>query len=308
MTRLTHSKGGFVRSLQMSSASVFAFVEGRLDRAFFDRLFGQVCVPRGLRHQVIAMKELPGAAGGKSMLLSTFQAFRRQGLLMSVAFGKRMACIFLADKDADDYSRRKLRSPHLIYSPSYDLEGHLFTCGNLQRALADSCGITLQQAQYLIPNPETWLANAAETWKDWISLCLISQHWRVNCGCTFDRVSAINVDPFAPPNALQLENFKSALTAELNVTRDRFEQTYSITYRRVEASLNAGNPMKYFKGKWLSHLMQKFLEAKPRPADANFNGVGERLGVTLVAQVAVHANCTCCGPYTAEVSALVAHL
>lgn len=308
MTRLTHSQGGFVRSLQMSSASVFAFVEGRLDRPFFDRLFGQVCGSRGLKHQVIAMKELPGATGGKSMLLSTFRTFRRQGLLKSVAFGKRMACIFLADKDADDYSRRKLRSAHLIYSPSYDLEGHLFTCGDVQRALADSCGITLKQAQHLIPNPATWLINAAEMWKDWISLCLISQHWQVNCGCTFDRVSAINVDPLAPPNAAQLEHFKTTLAAALKVTRHQFEQIYSMTCRRVEASLHAGKPMKYFKGKWLSYLMQKFLESKPRPADADFNGVGERLGVTLVAQVAVHANCKCCGPYAAEVNTLVAHL
>jgi hypothetical protein len=292
----------------MSSTSLFAFVEGRLDRPFFDRIFAEVGGSRGLKHQVIAMKELPGATGGKSVLLSTFQTFRRQGILKSVAFGKSMVCIFLADKDADDYSRRKLRSAHLIYSPSYDLEGHLFTCGNLQRALADSCGITLQQARNLIPSPEAWLANAAETWKDWISLCLISQHWKVNCGCTFERVSAINVDPLAPPDAAKLEAFKIALTAALKITRNRFEQIYSTAYKRVEGSLQAGKPMKYFKGKWLSFLMQKFLESKPRPADADFNGVGERLGVTLVAQVAVRAPCKCSDPYASEVDALVAHL
>jgi len=308
MSRLTHSQGGFIRSLQMSSASVFAFVEGRLDRPFFDRLLDQVCGLKGLKHQVIAMKELPGETGGKSRLLSTFQTFRKQGLLMSLAFGKKMACIFLADKDADDYCLRKLRSAHLIYSPSYDLEGHLFTCGNLQRALADSSGITLQQAQLLIPDPEAWLMNVAEKWKDWISLCLISQRGKVNCGCTFDRISAINADPLAPASVHKLEHFKNALAVALGVTSDRFEQIYSTTYRRVEASLNAGKPMKYFKGKWLSYLMQKFLEAKPRPADADFNGIGERLGITLVAQVAVHANCKCCNPYAAQVSKLVAHL
>jgi hypothetical protein len=60
MTRLTHSHGGFVRSLQMSSVRVFAFVEGRLDRPFFDRLLAKVCNPIGIGYRVIAMKELPG--------------------------------------------------------------------------------------------------------------------------------------------------------------------------------------------------------------------------------------------------------
>lgn len=308
MMRLTHSHGGFVRSLQMSSASIFAFVEGRLDRPFFDRLLAQVCCSEGVKHQVIAMKELPGSTGGKSILLSTFQDFRRKGMLMSVAFGKKMACIFLADKDADDYCRRKLRSPHLIYSPSYDLEGHLFSCGDLQRALSDSCGITLQQAQHLIPDPKAWLVNAAQMWKDWISLCLISQYRGVNCGCTFDRVSVINIDPLAPADAQQLEHFKVTLAAALGVRRDQFEQIYSMTYRRVEASLRDGEPMKYFKGKWLNYVMQRFLETKPRPADADFNGVGTRLGATLVAQVAIYTNCKCCAPYSEKVNTLAAAL
>ena len=74
MTRLTHSSGGFVRSLQMSSARIFAFVEGRLDRPFFDRLLSQVCNPVAIAYKVFAMKELPGGTGGKSALLATFRS------------------------------------------------------------------------------------------------------------------------------------------------------------------------------------------------------------------------------------------
>jgi hypothetical protein len=219
-----------------------------------------------------------------------------------------MACIFFADKDSDDFCRRQLRSPHLIYSPSYDLEGHLFSCGDLHRALADSCGITLRQAQDLIPDPKAWLTNVTHMWKDWISLCLISQLRSVNCGCTFDRPSQVNPDLFAPPDATQLENFKAALALQLGLSRPHFDKHYSLACRRVDASLKAGEPMKYFKGKWLSHVIQRFLEAGPRLADANYNGVGERLGATLVAQVAVYAHCKCCAPYAASVNELAANL
>jgi len=306
MTRLIHSNAGFIRSLQMSRARFFAFVEGRLDRVFFDRLLEQECCSREIGYQVFAMKELPGATGGKSVLLSNFQDFRGRGLLKTTAFGKTMACVFVADKDSDDFCGRQLRSPHLIYSPSYDLEAHLFNCGDLQRALADSCGITLEQARSLIPDPRAWLIGAARAWKDWIALCLICQCRRVNCGCTFDRQSAINPEPFGPPNAMELEAFKVKLTAALCISRAEFDDLYSTTSERVEASLRANEPMRFFKGKWLSHLIQSFLSSRPRPADANFNGVGERLTLTLVAQVGNNAHCCCCAPYAHKVRTLLA--
>ena len=189
MTRLTHSSGGFVRSLQLSSARVFAFVEGRLDRSFFDRVLSQVCNPTAIAYRVFAMKELPGGTGGKSALISTFRRFRQSGLLACTAFGKSMICIFFADKDSDDFTRKQLRSPHLLYSPTYDLEGHLFSCGDLTRALADACGITTDQARLLVPDASAWLHSAATHWKDWIALCLVSQARAVNCGCTYDRTS-----------------------------------------------------------------------------------------------------------------------
>lgn len=308
MTRLVHSQGGFIRSLQMSSARFFAFVEGRLDRAFFDRLLQQAFPAGNIRHQVIAMKELPPGTGGKSALISTFRDFRRRGLLRMSAFGKTMACVFLADKDSDDFCRKQLRSPHFIYSPSYDLEAHLYSCADLHRALADSCGITLHQAQSLMPDPKGWLLHAADMWKDWVALCLVSQQKGINCGCTFDRVSQINPDPFALPDAAQLETFKVTLCQRLGISNVQFGHLYALARRRVDASVAAGQPMRYFKGKWLSHLVQRFLESRPRPPDANFSGVGERLCSTLVAQVAIHAHCPCCAPYTAKLNAVAAGL
>lgn len=297
MTRLTHSSGGFIRYLQMSSARLFAFVEGRLDRAFFDRIFAKIFQPSSTPYQIIAMKEVPGSAGGKTALLSTFKSFRSKGLLASAAFGKPMVCVFLADKDSDDFCRRQLRSPHLIYTPTYDLEAHLFSCGDLHRALADSCGITIQQAQTLIPDPDTWLINTVHLWKEWIALCLVSQHQRANCGCTFNRNSQVNPDPLAAPEPARVEAFKANLAVTLGMDISQLDGLYLQAFRRVEASLRAGTPMRYFKGKWLNHIIQRFLETQPRIPDANINGVGERLGVSLVAQVAAHANCTCCDPY-----------
>lgn len=308
MTRLTHSDAGFIRSLQMSSARFFAFVEGRLDRPFFDRIMAQVCAPARIGYQVIAMKELPGGTGGKSALLATFRDLRTRGLLACVAFGKSMACVFIADKDSDDFTRKRLRSPHFIYSPTYDLEGHLFSCGDLHRALADACGITTQQAQTLVPDPVGWLRNAATLWKEWVALCLVSQLRGVNCGCTFDRPSQVNPNPLAQPDPAQVTAFKTQLASTLGIADTDLDGIFSTALRQVEASIHAGFPLKFFKGKWLGHMMQRHLEHQPRIAGATINGVGERLGVALVAQVAHHANCRCCGPYLQPLQAIAARL
>lgn len=308
MTRLTHSSGGFVRSLQMSSARVFAFVEGRLDRPFFDRLLSQVCNSTAIGYRVFAMKELPGGTGGKSSLISTFQSFRKNGLLACTAFGKSMICMFLADKDSDDFTRKQLRSPHLLYSPTYDLEGHLFSCGDLTRALADASGITTDQARALVPDPSAWLQSAAIHWKDWIALCLVSQSRGVNCGCTYDRTSQVNPDPLAPPDSTQVAAFKSRLAAMLAISQNDLEAEFVTASRRVDRSISDGQPLRFFKGKWLNHLIQRHLESKPRIPDALISGIGERIGVSLLAQVALHSNCTCCAAYLPQIKLLVARV
>lgn len=308
MTRLTHSNGGFIRSLQMTSARVFAFVEGRLDRPFFDRVLQRACAAGQAEHRVFAMKELPGGTGGKSSLLLTFQDFRRRGLLACTAFGKSMVCIFFADKDSDDFTRKRLRSEHLIYSPTYDLEGHLFACGDLHRALADACGITIEQSRRLLPDPEVWLANTATLWKEWIALCLVSQARSANCGCTFDRTSQVNPDPLSPPDPAQVIAFRARLAAALSVSQQVIDKEFNAALSKVETSIRARRPLLYFKGKWLNHVVQRHLEAQPRVPDANIGGVGEKVGVSLVGQVAHSAACTCCAAYAQPIQKVLARL
>lgn len=308
MSRLTHSNGGFIRSLQMTSARVIAFVEGRLDRPFFDRVLQRACAVPGVEYRVYAMKELPGGTGGKSSLLSTFQDFRKRGLLACTKFGKSMVCMFFADKDSDDFTRKRLRSHHLIYSPTYDLEGHLFSCGDLNRALADACGITLEQSRRLIPDPASWLAGTATLWKEWIALCLVSQANETNCGCTFDRTSQVNPDPLAPPDAAQVSAYRNRLATALSISQQALDSEVNAALQKVDASIRKGRPLLYFKGKWLSHVIQRHLEAQPRIPDANIGGVGERIGVSLVGQVAHSPACSCCAVYSQSIQTLLARL
>lgn len=306
MNRLVHSGGGFLRALQMSSAQVFAFVEGRLDRAFFDRLLQRVLVTSGLRHQVVAVKELPPNTGGKRALLDLFLRFRKQDRLEATAFGKEMVCMFFVDKDADDYLRRLKRSPHIIYSRTYDLEGHLGSCGDLQRALADACGVTYEQAVALLPSSQAFFLEVGSRWSDWIALCLISQKLGVNCGSTFDRISQINSRPLDPPNVLKLQEFKTEIAKRLGLEDWRVEREFRLARQAVDRAVASNDPLRFFKGKWLAHVFQCHLEGSPKPADANFQGIWDRIETSLLAQVPPTGNCSCCAHYENAVLGLVA--
>lgn len=296
MCRLTHSSNGAIRAMQISSAQVFAFVEGGLDRSFAEKILGA----SGLRlnqFRVFAIKEVNNGTGGKQAVLQYFRDFRRQGRLSGDAWGKKFVSIFFADKDADDFLGTRLRSPHLIYTPTYDVEGVLFHFCNVLKALAEACLITTSQASDLLGDARSWIVNIALNWADWITLCLISQKKKKNIGYTFDRPSCINPDPLKGPDEVKLLQCKSQASHALGMHADDFESYYQSVRHRVISSIRSGGCLKYFKGKWLKSIFQVIVENAPRIEDSNKNGIGEKLSTALLAQVATSASCRCVKHY-----------
>lgn len=308
MNRLTHSIGGFIRSHQITSAQFIAYVEGGIDRPFFDKITSYICQNKKIKHQIISMRELPGSAGGKIALLELFKKHKNSKSLLSRKFEKSVVYAFFVDKDSDDFCKKKIKSEHLIYTKTYDLEGHLFCCGDLQRALSDACGLTLQQAQKLIPDQYDWLTNISKNTKAWITLCLISQIKRVNCGCTYDIVSPINPDPSAKPNPIKLEEFKSRLANKLSMKRDDFNSLFISIEDQLEIAIKAKQPLKFFKGKWLTHALQSHLKTRPKPPDTLANSAGEKVVTALLSQVSNNPSCKCASPFTKSIDNLITKL
>ncbi|WP_457306884.1 hypothetical protein [Polaromonas sp. P5_E6] len=225
-----------------------------------------------------------------------------------VAFGKKMLCLFFADKDIDDLTRRCVRSPHFRYTSTYDLEGHLFQQGGLIDAVADACSITNHQAAALIGNPSTWIKKSAANWKEWIVLCVISHKHNINTGSTYLRPSNINQNYLRPTDRPALQAHMVALQTALGMTSAQFNRIFSSVASIVDRSLQSSNPLQYFKGKWLQLVLEKHLENGPKVPDSNFNGAGERVLCTLVAQVGSRTPCRMCSPFMAGIQQLGAAL
>lgn len=296
MSRLVHSESGYRRGLQISRTQLFIFVEGGLDRGFYDQYFRNTPLLGQYAYEIRAAKELPANTGGKPALLKHFRYLRKSKSLSGNAFGKKFACAFMLDKDIDDLSRKKVRSPHVIYTPTYDLEGHLVSCGDLIGALSIACGITFGQAQNLIGSKNLFLSKIVESWKEWLALCMLSQLNSINVGCSFDRNSAINVDEIGQVDQGKLAHFKVALAAKLNCSLEEIEVSFQNTIKKITNDIKKGQPLKNFKGKWFKSILQKYAFANLNVADATLNSVGEKVIVSLVAQVANRPSCPCCAP------------
>ena len=77
--RLTHSKAGFLRKMQMSEHRVWILVEGIFDRPFYGQLCDKNKSLRNERYTIALAKELPGFSGdGKQNLMSIYRYLSRR--------------------------------------------------------------------------------------------------------------------------------------------------------------------------------------------------------------------------------------
>jgi hypothetical protein len=143
VSRPKHSYAGYVNTIRMSRYQVFVFVEGvDVDPYFYGEICARVCGKRGVGYQVRLARELPGGAGGKGALVAFYRYARSRAILFSGFKGKRTAIAFCLDKDVDDLTGRRCRSPHVPYTTFYDVQNHLFKHCDFGRAVASAASIS----------------------------------------------------------------------------------------------------------------------------------------------------------------------
>jgi len=284
MSRLRFSAEGALRALQISNAKILIFVEGGLDRAFADRAIRSIGRGQISNYQVRSAKEFSGT-GGKPELIKLFKLLRSKSMLEAVSFGKQSYALFLMDKDVDDLTKRLLRSKHVVYTRTYDLEGALFLAGDVKKAFADACLVTLEQAGDMMTDGLNFAIDVASLWADWIALCMVSAKLKVNCGCTFDRPSTINTPPLSPSAHAEADSMQNSIANVANIEILHVGKLFASMRRRHIASISAHEPFKYFKGKWLAHLLDAHCQTVSKVPDGCFSAVFDRMIVALLTQV-----------------------
>jgi hypothetical protein len=256
MTRPKHSPGGFLRYMQMSQTRLFAFTEGpTADRYFYGRMCKIACEADNVGYEVVTASELEGTGGGKNVLLNYFEYLRSTGNLVSNFKGKVTSTIFFTDKDIDDLLGIKIKSSHVVYTRTYDVEGDIFAVGNIARAAAAAASLDELEVIDAIGDGAIWRRECAEKWKEWITLCIFCKRHSIKGTPNYRLTSQVQDELTGTLNPTKLKRYLADIQIRSNMSPEQFGPAYASVKRLVRRIFASGRHEKVFKGKWYIHFL-----------------------------------------------------
>jgi hypothetical protein len=261
----------------MSRAQLHVFVEGRqLDGYVYAKLCRKECATP-FAYRIVRADELPSAqSGGKSRLLEFFNQLRRSGKLLETFKGQRHAVLFFLDKDIDDLTGRGLRSPHLVYTQAYDLEGDVYRAGDLAEALGATCSVSPDSVRAAM-SPLDWREQATLLWQDWVELCVAAQLVRARGVVNFGVTSRVNVPPVATADQNLVQQYEQMIVTGCPLSTADAAVALQRARRRVSRLYASGSSHRVFKGKWFGEIIQQFAVATFGASCTRVAGFSERL-------------------------------
>ena len=282
--RLVHSRSAHMRAIQISQKTAFAYCEGRnVDPFIYSQIMAKAH-PNGAAFCALYHAEEIRGTGGKESLIRLFKHFRAKKILSRSFKGKQFCCVFFFDKDVDDLSRKCLKSKHALYTQQYDLEGHLYREGDLRHAAAVSINSSQSKIPEVYDDASLWAEKKARHWRAWITLCLYSATFGVDCGCSYGRPSAINPGLLGPTDSHAFATFKTLLMVKSAITAPEFEmrlRKLENLIRKLEAKNMLGT---VFKGKWLEAIIAAELQAQYAGQPVNLKELGPRVTSALMSR------------------------
>lgn len=256
-SRLSHPLSALIRALQMSTAQVVVFVEGRDDRPFYSKLCESVLASRGVAYDVKLAQELPGQLGsGKEALLVLHEWLRRRSALFSVLEGKATTVLFFVDKDVDDIVDRVVNSDHLIRTEYYCAENYCFRHGDLTVAVCEAASLDAQSVSAVVPGDnDEWTRGAAVRWKEWVKICVFAAVRARSVRNYRCQQSRVHSGPYAAVDRSAVTREFEALRRACGLTAIGFKRVFNRLGREIEKLYEEGDYDRVFNGKWYAQFL-----------------------------------------------------
>ncbi|WP_252975909.1 hypothetical protein [Janibacter melonis] len=236
-------------------------MEGKaVDPFVYGMVLDHYCASRG-GYRLVRSDEIPGGRqSGKSGLLDAYDWLRRKKLLTPNFKGLKHSSLFILDKDVDDVMGIRRRSPHVIYTPTYDVEGLVFRNCDLVTAISACCSVAPHQVNAILPDPDAWLTQAMRNWGAWVELCVLAKRSAVRGICNFGVWSQINPVALGPVDAKLENKYRKDLQAKCPLHAADFAILATKIGRIVQSRYANQREFEIFKGKWLPHLLAEELK------------------------------------------------
>jgi hypothetical protein len=277
MGRLIHSYSGQLRSMQMSTTQVFAFVEGKqLDTYFFANLCNTAWGNR-ITYEISTAIQLPGGTGGKNALLAFFSFLRKRKSLFSNLGGKRTVCVFFLDKDVDDLRGIKKRSLHLVYTQHYDVQNYVFEHGDLTKASAAAGSIDPRKLEIHLGDAHQWCLHIAILWREWVGLCLRMIKDSIPCEANYKNISRVQTRLCGPTDQNDLQSLTYEISQRINIPIAEFKRRLDASTKKVDHYYAKSEHHRIFKGKWFAAILADDIDRLMAGDPYNGNKLNSRL-------------------------------
>jgi len=263
---IRRSEESYLRAMQMSSALLMVFVEGKdFDEYFYGKICQAVCTEKYKirRAEQIPLSNNQGktkSAGGKKSLTSWFEYLEQHSKLVNDNIdGKKQVVVFFLDKDVDDLLGKIITSPHLIYTKYYNIENHIFVEGDLNQAAAVIASHDPQEK--IIGDCTQWRQAVAEYWKGWVKLCLFAVKTELKCECNYSNLPSKNNPLY---NRLKDDiylAYEQIIKNNSLLTEAQFQESFVAISNQVDELYAAGEHDMVFKGKWYAGFLEAKIEA-----------------------------------------------
>jgi hypothetical protein len=208
--------------------------------------------------------------------------------------------VFFLDKDIDDIEKRQKRSPHMVYTPTYDIEGLIFRYGDVIDASAAALSLPRSATAY-IGSAGAWCDAASRSWAEWTALCLCSRSLRLG-HANFGSTSRVNEPLHFPTDPMRVGAVLQELATAAGLSVATVKRRYKRRLARVQALATAGNIEAVFKGKWYADILCSELRARIPSARAR-DGLARAVYASLMSRLDYGARWS--APFRDSVSALM---
>jgi len=263
MTKLRHDKESYRRAMQISKTLLFIFVEGHKDRNIYDRMLSPACKEKNISYEIVSIGDIRNLSEGKNGLLVFFDYLKNNDSLVDSFGKKKMISIFYLDKDVDDLKRSKRKSEHIIYTELYEVDNYLFKHGEVISSAATACSLRFQEAKAHLKDGEEWRRKAANTWKEWVCLCVFSCIYSIICSGNYSLPkSPVNSSGgYGALDKVLYKKYILKLKRKSGLNNTQFTKILNATIKKVEKIYEKDEYDKIFKGtRYFDHLkrdMQK---------------------------------------------------
>jgi hypothetical protein len=269
--------------MQMSSTTLYVFVEGKQCDPYF---YSQVCnstLNPNITFDILTAGQLPGSSGGKQKLLDFFNYLRTNRSLVSSLGGHRTACIFFLDKDVDDLLRIKKRSPHLVYTRYYDIQNYVFENGDLTKGSAAAASVDPRRLEGHLGDSSRWCRQIATLWKDWLALCLRLLEDKISGEANYKVLSQVQTRLCGTTDHTALDKLMHDIARRAGIPITDLRSRLRMSRNKVNSYLQREDHHRIFKGKWFSAVLADDIDRLMADDPYDDNALGRRLPCTIAA-------------------------